>query len=239
MNLCDVCHNPAANEGNVRQGFGVTATTAYDGLPGQAYDMRNFIHALHAGGETNMPIVIYRTRGIYFFGSQAALDGYVADRHWPTTGGVTCNGAEGAATYYKVYGSTKGTTVTRDATTGACISTPNTSAEWQVHTATIVDYPTALNRCDACHATGWKPATVDPTKGVAVTVDPGTGPFGNQLNDVLRGPTGTSCMSCHQFGIPSVNFGWQIHSYGQSWVPTTFPDGRQTLIDAGSTLPYP
>ena len=80
---------------------------------------------------------------------------------------------------------------------------------------------------------------MDPTKGVAVTVDPGTGPFGNQLNDVLRGPTGTSCMSCHQWGVPSVNFGWQIHSYGQSWVPTTFPDGRQTLIDAGSALPYP
>jgi hypothetical protein len=32
-------------------------------------------------------------------------------------------------------------------------------------------------------ARAWRPAAVDPTKGVAVTVDPGTGPFGNQLND--------------------------------------------------------
>jgi len=239
VNLCVVCHNPAANEGNVRQGFGVTAATAYDGKPGEAYDMRNLVHALHAGGETDMPIVIYRTRGIYFFGSQAGLDNYIATRNWPTTGGVTCNGAEGPATYYKVYGSTKGTTVTRDATTGACISTPNTAAEWQVHTATIVDYPSAMNRCDACHASTWRPSTVDPTKGVAVTMDPGVAPFGNQINDVLRGPTGTSCMSCHQWGVPAVNFGWQIHSYGQSWVPTTFPNGRQTLIDAGKALPYP
>ncbi|HET8734092.1 MAG TPA: hypothetical protein VFM45_10010, partial [Anaeromyxobacteraceae bacterium] len=239
VNLCDVCHNPAANEGNVRQGMGVTAATAYDGKPGEAYDMRNFIHALHAGGETNMPIVIYRTRGIFFFGSQAALDNYVATRHWPVSGGVTCNGAEGPTTYYTVYGSTKGTTVTRDATTGNCVSTPNTDKEMQPHTATIVDYPSGLNRCGACHANGWVPSTVDPTKGVAVTVDPGVAPFNNQLNDVLWGATGASCMSCHQWGVPSVQFSWRVHNYAESWVPTTFPNGRQTIIDAGSALPWP
>jgi len=241
VNLCVVCHNPAANEGNVRQGFGVTATTAYDGKPGEAYDMRNFVHALHAGGETNMPIVIYRTRGIFFFGSQAGLDNYIATRNWPTTGGVTCKNAEGAVvTYYKVYGSIPTGNKPGVDSAGLCTTgVASTDGTWQVHTATIVDYPSALNRCDACHADTWRPATVDPAKGVAVTVDPGLAPFGDQLNDVLWGPTSASCMSCHQWGVPSVNFGWQIHAYGQSWVPTTFPNGRQTLIDAGSVLPYP
>jgi OmcA/MtrC family decaheme c-type cytochrome len=241
VNLCDVCHNPAANEGNVRQGFGVTDVTAYDGLPGQAYDMRAFVHALHAGGETNMPIVIYRTRGIFFFGSQAGLDNYIATRNWPTTGGVTCKNAEGAVvTYYKVYGSiATGNKPGVDAAGLCTTGTASTDGTWQVHTATIIDYPSALNRCDACHADGWKPAAVDPTKGVAVTADPGVAPFGNQLDDVLWGPTGASCMSCHQSGVPSSQFGLRIHNYGESWVPTTFPKGRQTLIDAGSALPFP
>ena len=242
VNLCVVCHNPAANEGNVRQGFGVTAEEAYDGKPGEAYDMRNFIHALHAGGETDMPIVIYRTRGIYFFGSQAALANYVATRNWPTSGGISCNGAEGPVTYYIVYGSSATGNVPEANPDGTCKTTgllPSTNGTWQTHTATIVDYPSGLNRCDACHASTWRPATVDPTKGVAVTVDPGVGPFGNQLNDVLWGPSGASCMSCHQSGVQTTQFGLRIHNYGQAWVPTTFPNGRQTIIDAGAALPYP
>ena len=59
VDLCVVCHNPASSDGNNRQLFGVTAATAYDGKPGETYDMRNLVHALHAGGETDMPIVIY------------------------------------------------------------------------------------------------------------------------------------------------------------------------------------
>jgi OmcA/MtrC family decaheme c-type cytochrome len=241
VDLCVVCHNPASSDGNNRQLFGVTATTAYDGKPGETYDMRNFVHALHAGGETNMPIVIYRTRGIFFFGSQAGLDGYIADRHWPNTpsAGVTCKNAEGAVvTYYKVWGSIPQGNKPGIDSNGLCTTgAASTDGAWQVHTATIVDYPSALNRCDACHADSWKPAAVDPTKGVAVTVDPGAAPFGNQLNDVLWGPTSASCMSCHQSGVQTTQFGLRIHSYGQSWVPTTFEDGRQTLIDAASTLP--
>jgi hypothetical protein len=205
--------------------------------------MRNFIHALHAGGETSMPIVIYRTRGIYFFGSQAALDGYIAARHWPNTPsqGVTCKNAEGAVvTYYKVWGSIPTGNKPGVDAAGLCTTgTASTDGAWQIHTATIVDYPSGLNRCGACHADSWRPAAVDPTKGVAVTVDPGTGPFGNQLNDVLWGPTGASCMSCHQWGVQSVQFSWRVHNYAESWVPTTFPNGRQTIIDAGSALPYP
>ena len=142
--------------------------------------------------------------------ARLGLDNYIATRNWPTTGGITCIGAEGEVTYYKVYGSINyGTKPSRNATTGACEFAPSTDGTWQIHTATIVDYPSALNRCDACHADGWRPAAVDPTKGVAVTVDPGVAPFGNQLDDVLWGPTSASCMSCHQWGVPAVNFGWR------------------------------
>jgi hypothetical protein len=39
-------------------------------------------------------------------------------------------------------------------------------------------------------------------------------------------------MSCHQSGDPAVQFGLRTHAYGQGWAPTTFPEGRQTLLDA-------
>ena len=44
-------------------------------------------------------------------------------------------------------------------------------------------------------------------------------------------------MSCHQSGVQSTQFGLRIHAYGQGWVPTTFDNGRQTIIDAASTIP--
>jgi hypothetical protein len=43
-------------------------------------------------------------------------------------------------------------------------------------------------------------------------------------------------MSCHASGDEVTQFGLRIHAYGQGWVPTTFVNGRQTLIDA-VTLP--
>ena len=41
-------------------------------------------------------------------------------------------------------------------------------------------------------------------------------------------------MSCHQSGDPSVQFGLRSHAYDQGWWPTTFVNGRQTLIDAAT-----
>ena len=207
MNLCVVCHNPAANEGNVRQGFGVTDATAYDGKPGEAYDMRNFIHALHAGGETNMPIVIYRTRGIYFFGSQAGLDDYIATRNWPTTRRRHLQRRRGPGHLLqgvRFHQGHHGDARRDDGRLHLHAEHHRGVAGPHRHHRRL---PVGMNRCDACHADTWRPATVDPTKGVAVTVDPGVAPFGNQLNDVLWGPTGASCMSCHQSGVPTVSSG--------------------------------
>ncbi|MCM2333797.1 MAG: hypothetical protein NDI82_07600 [Anaeromyxobacteraceae bacterium] len=235
VDLCVTCHNPASNEKNVRVGFGVDAGEAYDGKPGETVDMRTMVHAIHSAGESGKAYVVYRTRGIYFFGSQAALDDAIANRNWPTTGGVTCNGAEGPQTYYKVYGSVATGNVPEVNPDGTCKTTgltASTDGTWQVHNVILVHYPRALNDCGACHADGWRPAAVDGGKGVAVTVDAGAAPWGNQLDDVLMGPTAASCMSCHQAGVPTRQFYLRTHAYGGGWVPTTFESGRQTLLDA-------
>jgi len=235
VDLCVTCHNPASNEKNVRVGFGVDAGEAYDGKPGETIDMRVMVHAIHSAGESGNAYVVYRTRGIYFFGSQAALDDAIANRHWPTTGGVTCNGAEGPQTSYKVYGSIASGNVPEANPDGTCKTTglvASTDGTWQVHNVILIHYPRALNDCGACHADGWTPAAVDGSKGVAVTVDAGVAPWGGQLDDVLMGPTAASCMSCHQSGVPSTQFYLRTHAYGGGWAPTTFESGRQTLLDA-------
>ena len=75
---------------------------------------------------------------------------------------------------------------------------------------------------------------MDGSKAVGVTVDAGAAPWGNQLDDVLMGPTAASCMSCHQSGDATTQFYLRTHAYGQGWLPTTFVNGRQTLIDAAT-----
>jgi hypothetical protein len=67
---------------------------------------------------------------------------------------------------------------------------------------------------------------VDQTKGVATTVDAGAAPWNNQLDDTLQGANSAACTSCHQ-DAASVG-----HANQNGWVPTKFPNGRQTIIDA-------
>jgi hypothetical protein len=237
VDLCVACHNAASSEMNVRVGFGVDASEAYDGKPGETYDLRTLAHAVHSAGETNKSYVIYRTRGIYFFGSQAALDDAITNRHWPTTGGVTCLGAEGPQTYYKVFGSVATGNVPEVNPDGTCKTTglvASTDGTWQVHNVILVHYPQALNNCGACHADGWVPAAADGSKAVGVTVNAGAAPWGNQLDDTLMGPTAASCFSCHRSGDAVRQFGLETHKFGGSWVPSIFPNGRQTLLDAAT-----
>jgi OmcA/MtrC family decaheme c-type cytochrome len=214
--LCAMCHNPAANENNNRVNMGVTSAEAYDGKAGETYEFRTMIHAIHSSGETGQPLVYYRTNGIYFFGSKDALAEVTS---WPGTGCqiVAGSGAPSSAT-------------------GTQCDPANTTQVTKNHNFIEVRFPRTLKNCYACHADTWTPSTVDPTRAVAVTFLPGAS-ITDQLDDVLMGPNAASCMSCHQSGDPAIQFGLRIHAYGQGWVPTTFPNGRQTLLDAASMLP--
>jgi hypothetical protein len=206
-----------------------------------------------------MPYVIYRTRGIYLFGSAAAIADLKATKNWPTTGGITCVGGEGPQTYYKVYGSAATGTVPEVNPDGTCKTTgllPSTDGTWQVHNEIVVHYPNTMNKCSACHVDGWNSNDiVDQAKRMAVTVDAGVAPWQNQADDVLRGSAAQSCTTCHQFGAtftatwmtaagltPALlNAEIQTHVNGFGWAPKAFavqPDGvtpypfpgRDTLI---------
>jgi OmcA/MtrC family decaheme c-type cytochrome len=102
---------------------------------------------------------------------------------------------------------------------------PAVTASCQVHNLYHPTYPRAANDCAACHKEGFG-TMVDQTEGVATTLDAGVLPWTNQLDDVLRGANTAACTSCHQDGA-SVG-----HANQNGWVPTTFPNGRQTIIDA-------
>jgi OmcA/MtrC family decaheme c-type cytochrome len=233
IELCVTCHNPASNEGNNRLAMGVGATAAYDGKVGETYDLRYMTHAIHSAGESGQPLVYYRSNGIYFFGSKAALAQVTT---WPTTGGVTCKNTEGLdVTYYKVFGSAATGTVPEANTDGTCKTTGlvnSTDGTWRIHNFIEVHYPRLLNDCAACHVNGTQTNLPDPTRAVAVTYQPGAAPFNNLLDDVLIGPSAATCMSCHQSGDVLSQFFLRKHAYDGGWWPSVFPNGRQTLLDA-------
>jgi OmcA/MtrC family decaheme c-type cytochrome len=77
VDMCIICHNPASSDQNNRVAMGVDKSESYDGKVGQTYEFKTMLHAIHSSGETGAPIVIYRTRGIYAWGSLEAL------KNWP------------------------------------------------------------------------------------------------------------------------------------------------------------
>jgi OmcA/MtrC family decaheme c-type cytochrome len=91
-------------------------------------------------------------------------------------------------------------------------------------------YPRGLYECTACHVEDFA-IFPDPTKAMASTIEAGEPPFGDQLNDILEGVTASSCMTCHRSGDPAVESALKAHAYQNGWVPTVFPEGRQTIID--------
>ncbi|MBK9518739.1 MAG: hypothetical protein IPO09_15600 [Anaeromyxobacter sp.] len=214
IDLCEMCHNPAANEQNNRINMGLVAAETYDGLPGQSYDLRNMVHRIHSAGQTGVPLVYYRTNGVYFFGTDAAL---AAVPSWPGSGCqvVAGSGAPSAAT-------------------GTQCDPANTAAVTKNHNYISIHYPRSLADCAACHVDGSVAHVPNPLMAVGLTVETGPAPYNNLLDDVLMGPTAASCMSCHGSSDPVVQFGLDVHRFGQGWVPSVFPDGRQTLIDAAT-----
>lgn len=240
IELCVMCHNPASSEQNRRVGMGVDATEAYDGKAGETYDLRYMVHAIHSAGESKVPLMYYRSNGIYFFGAKDATGNLQGVTNWPTAGCVSCVDPEdGPLNWCKVYGSSTAGKVPAANPDGSCKPdaelVDSTDGTWRPHRVIEVHYPRALNDCSACHVSS-DPGLPDPTQAVAVTYETGAAPYNDLVNDVLMGPSAATCMSCHQSGDPVSQFGLRVHAYGQGWAPTTFVNGRQTLIDA-VTLP--
>jgi OmcA/MtrC family decaheme c-type cytochrome len=82
IDMCYLCHNAAANDEYVRvDDYGVDASEAYDGRAGQAFGIKEMVHAVHPAGALGNRVVIYRGRGIY---------GWAADEsqlsNWPGSG---------------------------------------------------------------------------------------------------------------------------------------------------------
>jgi OmcA/MtrC family decaheme c-type cytochrome len=174
--LCVVCHNPSAGEKNVRQvtykivnsDNTVNTDKTYDGKVNETYDMRYMIHSIHGIDKRQVPLVIYRGRGIYAF----VTPDTVPPTGWPLVDGEPPPVSDNTA---PVYGSTNGST--------------------QIHNWTVVHYPQAPSECQACHAAG-KYEAPDQTKAVALTIDPGTS-FTDQSDDTVIGPAAAACTACH------------------------------------------
>lgn len=237
IELCVMCHNPASSEQNRRVGMGVDATEAYDGKAGVTYDLRYMVHAIHSAGESQVPLMYYRSNGIYFFGAKDPAGNLLGVTNWPNPADcVSCVDPEdGPLTFCKVYGSTAGGKVPAADAAGACRPdaelVDSTDGTWRPHRVIEVHYPRALNDCSACHVES-DPGLPDPSRAVAVTYDTGASPYNDLVNDVLMGPSTATCLSCHQSADPMTEFGLRVHAYGRGWVPATFENGRQTLIDA-------
>ena len=84
--MCVMCHNEASSEQNVRVNDGVDPSEAYDGKAGQTYGFKTMLHGIHSSGKPTpsgkprVPIVIYRTNGIYAWAADNTLL-----RNWPGT----------------------------------------------------------------------------------------------------------------------------------------------------------
>jgi OmcA/MtrC family decaheme c-type cytochrome len=231
---CVICHNPAGNEKNVRMGMGIDASNSHDGKSGETFDFRYMLHAIHSSGRTGGNLVYYRSNAVYGWGEKANL------RNWPTdaTEKIVCNNG---TVYYKVPGSSASGIVPQvvdepgaacnTATSGSNPAPASTDGTWRPYNYHKVTYPQPLYSCDACHVNDSHKELPNATRSVAVTVDPGAVPWSNQLDDVLMGPIAATCMSCHQSGDKFTQSLLRAHAFQNGWTPTTFPNGRQDLLD--------
>lgn len=118
--------------------------------------------------------------------------------NWPGTGSKT------------VYGSTPSGT--------------NPDGTTRTHNLHVPTYPRNVKDCAACHTAGsYKVA--NQAISMATTVNAGTAPWSNQIDDALISTNTAACMSCHQGAAQ------RTHAYHNSWAPQAFIEGRKTIID--------
>jgi OmcA/MtrC family decaheme c-type cytochrome len=100
----------------------------------------------------------------------------------------------------------------------------------QTHNFHTPTYPRHLYDCGACHSAEFLAGSTLPDQSLAVatTLDAGEEPWDNQIDDVLQGTGAASCTSCH--GSSDA----RAHAYQNGWVPTEFPEGRQSILDAAN-----
>jgi OmcA/MtrC family decaheme c-type cytochrome len=210
VDLCVICHNPAANEKNVRVGLGVTASEAYDGKPGQTYDFRYMLHAIHSAGETNAPLVYYRSNGIYAFGSQAAID---ALPNWPGSGTQAIFGADTATnrTHNEiVVHYPRGLNECGACHTGNAVALPSTTravavttydaggSPWRIQTDDVLMSP-ATASCMSCHQSG-DAGMQNALRGHAFQNSWTPAVFTGGRQNILGGGASESCLLCHGAG---------------------------------------
>jgi hypothetical protein len=239
VTMCIICHNSASSDQNNRVRMGVDKTEAYDGKVGQTYEFKTMLHAIHSAGLGNDPIVIYRTRGIYAW----LAEGETLP-NWAT--GTKCVVASPTppATTPAAYvvldpipttppaGMTYGTP--GNIVNGASKNTDGTypTVACQPYNLYHPTYPRDAFDCAACHVAGFS-TIPDQAKAVATTIDAGKIDSGtgasavwkNQLDDSLQGASAAACTSCHSTTDA------RGHAYQNGWTPTTFPNGRQTILD--------
>jgi OmcA/MtrC family decaheme c-type cytochrome len=205
VDLCILCHNSASNEKYRRVAMGVDASEAYDGKTGETFEMKTMLHRIHSAGKfpNQPPYVVYRSRGIYAFAND------VSDvPNWDVISTEGCDADEIARGERLVFG-----------------GDPASTTSCQPHNFHSADYPRALNACTACHVEGL-PVQPDQTKAMANTIEAGSDTWKEQIDDVLQGAAATACITCH------ADTATKGHAYQNSWDPQTFPEGRQTIIDA-------
>ena len=201
VKMCGACHNSASSDQNNRVAMGVDKSEAYDGLVGQTYELKTLLHAIHSAGDPT-----HNTFAIYRTrGIYAWVPEGVTPLNWSTT---KCEKATPTATQeYRVFG-----------------GDPALDVSCQVHNLYHPTYPRAANDCAACHVKGFD-VIPDQAKAMATTLDAGAAPWQNKLDDTLQGASAAACTSCHQ------STDSKGHAYQNGWVPTTFENGRQTIID--------
>jgi OmcA/MtrC family decaheme c-type cytochrome len=144
VELCITCHNPAATDQNRREDWAINAANSYDGKDAEAFSFAYNMHAIHSAGVSNAFYVIYRTNGIYGYGSPET-----SPRDWPQKDGKPA-----------AYGSYP-------------VANANAAAGNRTHYLKKVNYPRPLMDCTACHYEGTYDLP-DQTEALAISLDSGS-----------------------------------------------------------------